>query len=89
MILTVYGLYDIVDSAIATISWHRNDNSARRFVGGQLSKSNLNLNDFRLIKICSIEDTTGEVVENYNHQTIPLVDGSDMTVMQTHSYDKE
>lgn len=73
MILTVYGLYDVVDSCIATISWHRNDNSARRFVGSQLGKSNLNLNDFRLIKICSIEDTTGEVVQDWKHQNVALV----------------
>lgn len=73
MTLNLYGLYDIVDSAIATISWHRNDDSARRFIVGQLSKSNLNINDFRIIKVCSIEDTTGEIVEDFHHQNIPLV----------------
>lgn len=73
MVLTVYGLYDVVDSCIATISWHRNDNSARRFVASQLQKSNLNMNDFRLIKVCSIEDTTGEIVADCHHENIPLV----------------
>lgn len=75
MKLTVYGLYDVVDSCIATISWHRTDDSARRFIVGNLQKSNLNLNDFRIIKLCSVEDTTGEIVEDLHHQNIPLVIG--------------
>lgn len=73
MVLNIYGLYDVVDSAVATISMHRNDASARRFIVGNLNKSNLNLNDFRIIRICSVEDTTGAVVEDYHNQNIPLL----------------
>lgn len=70
--MTVYGLYDVVDSAIATISAHRTDSSARRFIVGNLNKSNLNLNDFRILKMLSYEDTTGEIVEDFHHQNIPM-----------------
>lgn len=77
MQLTVYGLYDRVDSALATISMHRTDESARRFIVGNLRKNNYDLNDFQILRLAVIEDTTGEVVADCHHQAIPLVVSDD------------
>lgn len=73
MQLTIYALYDRIDGAIATISMHRTDESARRFIVGNLQKNNYNLNDFQILKVAVIEDTSGGLVRDCKHQTIPLV----------------